>query len=155
MLATIVEPNRKTAPMRNVALAATVAATLLVAGANAQTFSTTNSVKCPPDNAQVSVNVGRLTSVTTPRPVTMCPNQNLYIYALASGTQMMTVETRTNDGVVISTSNVTATTLVPSLLFTQTAGTTGMQQVRVSPSTPLTGLNNISLTIVRTPALVR
>jgi hypothetical protein len=132
-----------------------IAATLLAAGANAQVFSTANNAKCPPDNASVGVSVGRLTSVTTPRAVALCPNQNLYIYAFASGTQLVNVETRTNDGAVISTTAVTATTLVPSLIFTQAAGTSGIQQVRVSPSTAITGLNNISLTIVRTPALVR
>lgn len=136
--------------------AATLAATVVAGAANAQTFSTTQSIKCPPDNAQVSVNIGTLNSATTVRPVELCPNRNFYVYANSSAaTVSTTVLFRNAAGVTIASNTAINVTATPALILSGTAGTFGHRQLFVSPTAGLTGTNVVTYTIVITPPLVR
>lgn len=128
----------------------------LAPAAFAQTYTTTSSAKCPTDTASVGVYAGTITSATTLRAVTLCPNQNFFVYVSGTTTGgSATVVYRGTDGTPLVTNSAATVATTSSLIASGTAGTFGHRQIVVSPTAALTAANAISVRVVVTPPPVR
>jgi hypothetical protein len=129
-----------------------LAATLLAAGANAQVFQTAASSNTAPVGKYTAL-VGTLNSATTVRAVAVNPYENVFVSCVGSAITSQTVVYRVGTRTISQTAFACGTT--PLQIVSHAAGVLAADNILVSPTAGLTGVNVVTNTIVKTPALVR
>lgn len=128
-----------------------LAASIFAVAANAQTFST-SSVNVAPAG-KVTVNVGTLTSLTTPKPVAVNPYENVFVSCVGTATSTtQAVRYETSAGRLLASETITCNTNTLAVI-SRTAGTFAFQQIVISPTAGLSSTAVVTNTIVKTPTV--